>query len=459
MKLSLDSDPEMNYFSSNVGLLQGESTSPLLFSFFVNDLERNLSDQYIGINVVNVLIKLLMFADDMAIFSTTIKGLQEGIDNLSEYCTKWGLTVNILKTKIVIFRKGGKIGAKEKWNFKGMILEVVPSFKYLGCVLSSSGSYTNCIASLISSARRALFSLKRYINLYSETLPSIQLQLFSSKISPILSYGSEVWGLRKADPIDTFHLAFLKSILGVKASTPNCFVYGELGVFPLIIDRKMRVIKYWLKIIRELENDKSYVQKVYKELINIHILFPNQVTWVSQVKNMLERYGFGYVWRNQMVENEAYFLRIFKQRIVDVYLQEWSAQVELTSDNRLFKNIKNKFEYESYLDLNNRSFCVAIAKIRLSSHIFYIERGRWGPDRLGIEDRKCNVCNVLEDEYHCLIACPKFNNECRGLLPDCLINEPSKNKFIEYLKTISLREQKKLGLLCLKILMEYRELI
>ena len=49
-----------------------------------------------------------MFADDMAIFSTTIEGLQIGLNNLAEYCKKWGIAVNVSKTKIVILEKGGK---------------------------------------------------------------------------------------------------------------------------------------------------------------------------------------------------------------------------------------------------------------------------------------------------------------------------------------------------------------
>ena len=153
------------------------------------------------------------------------------------------MKLNILKTKIVVFKQGGKISDEEKWNFNGHVLEVVNSFKYLGCFLSSSGSFTNCITDLVCSARRALFGLKRYFKSNSETLPETQLDLFSSMVSPILNYGSEVWGMRKADPIETFHLSFLKSILGVKTSTPNCFIYGELGAYPLILERKIRVIK------------------------------------------------------------------------------------------------------------------------------------------------------------------------------------------------------------------------
>ena len=56
-----------------------------------------------------------MFADDMILLSTSIEGLQEGLNNLSDYCKKWGLTVNISKTKIMIFRRGGKIAKQEKW--------------------------------------------------------------------------------------------------------------------------------------------------------------------------------------------------------------------------------------------------------------------------------------------------------------------------------------------------------
>jgi hypothetical protein len=37
------------------------------------------------------------------------------LDELHEYATKWDLTVNIDKTKIVVFRNGGKIKDNEKW--------------------------------------------------------------------------------------------------------------------------------------------------------------------------------------------------------------------------------------------------------------------------------------------------------------------------------------------------------
>ena len=46
---------------------------------------------------------LLLFADDIVIFSNTSEGLQKGLDTVSDYCQKWKLTVNIDKTKVMVF--------------------------------------------------------------------------------------------------------------------------------------------------------------------------------------------------------------------------------------------------------------------------------------------------------------------------------------------------------------------
>ena len=276
-------------------------------------------------------------------------------------------------------------------------------------------------------------------------------------ISPILNYGCEVWGLRAADPIEKFHLSFLKCLLEVKKSTPNCFVYGELGVYPLLIKRKIRVIKYWLRIIRGLNNQEHYVHKVYRELCRVNFENPDSETWVSGVKSLLESTGFGYIWQQQFVTNENEFLRSFRQRLCDMYLQLWESQVNLTSDNRLYKHIKSSFVFESYLNISNRALRTSLTKIRLSSHIFYIERGRWGPNIVDVNERKCTICNKVESEYHCLIECPKFNNERQGLLTNELITNPCFHFFVEYITSCDFKIQRKMALLCYKILKEYKD--
>ena len=159
-KINLSVKGDTRFFKSSCGVLQGESTSPILFSLYINDLENNISEDWCGTKLKDVIIKLLMFADDTAIISETREGLQNAINELDKYCLKWDITVNVTKTKIVVFRKPGRLAKGDKWTYRGNEIEIVPFFKYLGCFLSSSGSFTKCTQELVKSARRALFALK-----------------------------------------------------------------------------------------------------------------------------------------------------------------------------------------------------------------------------------------------------------------------------------------------------------
>ena len=43
-------------------------------------------------------------------------------------------------------------------------------------------------------------------------------------------------------------------ILNLKQSTPNCMLHGELGVLPLSVTIKNRVLNYWSKLINSKED-------------------------------------------------------------------------------------------------------------------------------------------------------------------------------------------------------------
>ncbi len=139
----------------------------------------------------------------------------------------------------------------------------------------------------------------------------------------------------------------------------------------------------------------------------------------------------GQFWVSQNVGNENWFLSLFRQRIQDIYRQEWNCDINSTSNNRLYKHVKkNHFCYENYLSMPNKPLRLALTKIRLSSHLFNIERGRWGVNKLDVKERICTYCNVIEDEYHCLIKCPCYQKERDGLLAKILRRKPSMYKFV-----------------------------
>ena len=102
---------------------------------------------------------------------------------------------------------------------------------------------------LSGQALKAIFTLKKYLHSFTALKPSHILDLFDKLISPILNYGSEVWGFHKAKSIETVHMQFCKMMLGIKQSTQNDFVHGELGQFDYQSLRYINIVKFWLKII------------------------------------------------------------------------------------------------------------------------------------------------------------------------------------------------------------------
>ena len=455
-----DSYIEDCFFSSIAGVYQGESLSPFLFSMFLNDLHEDLkSNDDVGIMIDGMLLTVLLFADDMIIFSTTRKGLQTGLDKLDEYCSRWGLTVNINKTKCVAFRNGGKVGQLDRWKFRNEDLETVSEFRYLGFVFGSSGKFAKGIIDLKKRSLRALFGLKNIIYQYPDMTPSLQIKLFNALVLPILSSSCEIWGFENAPQLDTVHLGFLKSILGVRKTVPTPYVYKELGVHPLRNDRIIRMIKYWIKILNL--PDSSPIRKVYKlSLENIEHFksLPNGhvKNWASEVKDILESYGFGFVWQQQYVPNANAFLTMFTQRVNDMYFQNLNANVNDCSVHRLYRHLSVCNEGAVYLDSIREKFIrIAISRIRLGSHSFMIERGRWEKPKRDYDLRKCGVCNDIEDEFHTLILCPRFSSLRSRFLNKQVYTRPSMHKFISFLNTATGNDLKMFGIFCHKVMIEY----
>ena len=70
----------------------------------------------------------------------------------------------------------------------------------------------------------------------------------------------------------------------------------------------------------------------------------------------------------------------------------------------------------------------------MSTHRLHIETSRW-TKRLStpINDRKCSVCNILEDEYHFILECQMFNDLKIKLIPDLYRIRPNMQKFVSLL--------------------------
>ena len=284
-------------FKCTRGTRQGCLLSPLLFSLYVAEIvtmleEADCKGLFLNADVPNI--TSLLFADDLVIFADTVGRLQKMIDVISKFCDRWGLSVNLDKTSVMVFRNGGPLRHNEKWFLRGKLLKVVSFYKYLGAMFTPKLVWTFCQKTLASQARKGLYLLKKY-NYACNGLPlTVQWDLFDKMIAPILLYGSEVWGFSEAENIERIHTEYCRHIglLGVPSHTPNVAVLAETGRMPLYLLYYKRCIKYWLKLLR-MPNTR-YPKACYSMLHSLDQ--QGRTTWVTSIKNLLYKYGFHDVW-------------------------------------------------------------------------------------------------------------------------------------------------------------------
>jgi len=210
---------------------------------FLNDIEDIFIDNELsGINVDMFKLFLISYADDIVIFANSKEQLQLNVDALYEYCQRWKMIVNINKTKVMVFRKSGRLAALTQLYYNNGELEVVGKCTYLGIVFSTGGSFSDSQNALSGPALKAITNISvRH-----------RLDLFDKLISPILNYAKQVWGFIQGSSIERVHLQFCKRLLGVKRTIQNEFVFGELGryTFHLFCSRYITIVKYWVNILQ-----------------------------------------------------------------------------------------------------------------------------------------------------------------------------------------------------------------
>ncbi len=145
------------FFSVNVGLKQGCLISPQLFNLYMSDLIEEIQNLGLGIPTDADLISMLLYADDIALLSECESDLQQMLDRLHEWCSRWKLKVNVLKSQVMHFRREPSV---PRSLFKFMCgnnqLQIVDKYRYLGLIFTECLSYDDMAKSVAQSATRAL---------------------------------------------------------------------------------------------------------------------------------------------------------------------------------------------------------------------------------------------------------------------------------------------------------------
>jgi hypothetical protein len=312
------------------------------------------------------------------------------------------LSVNLEKSKIVIFRNGGYIAKREKWFYKGNELKVVNSYKYLGVWMSTRLSFSHAIEYQTRKAIAGSMVIMKTLWQLGDLNPEIFFKMFDSQINPIILYGAEIWGLQKHNNLEKAQLSAVKKLLNVSSKTPNDLVYGETGRRPMFIEACVATLRYWLRLTR-MENDRL-PKKAYNMLMSMH--GNNKKCWITDVHDVLMMYGFGYVWLNHGVQHVKWFLKVFNQRLSDCWIQGWHSRLQDSERYFYYRMFKTSFGTECYFDtISNLKLRNCLIRFRLGISDILCHKNRF----------KCNVTNTCpvcnndeENDFHFLFHCPAY---------------------------------------------------
>ena len=112
-------------------------------------------------------------------------------------------------------------------------------------------------------------------------------------------YGCEVWGYYVIREIEILYKKYFIHILGVHKNTYTVIVYGDLGIYPVEIYIKTRMISYWIRLITGKPGKLASV--MYQCLMYLHSVGHYTSPWLKEIASILNKCGMSGIWLSQEI--------------------------------------------------------------------------------------------------------------------------------------------------------------
>ena len=158
-----------------------------------------LGEAQAGIKIAGRNINNLRYADDTTLMAESEEELKSLLMKVKEESDKFGLKLNIQKTKIMAS------GPITSWQKNGETVETVADFIMGGSKITADGDCSHEIKRRLLLERKVMTNLDSILKSRDITLPT-EVRLVKAMVFPVVLYGYESWTIKKAERrrIDAF---------------------------------------------------------------------------------------------------------------------------------------------------------------------------------------------------------------------------------------------------------------
>ena len=372
------------HFSYHIsaGIKQGLPLSPWLFLFYLNDIF-DVFEAIYG----KLTLHLLIHADDTTIIANDRESAIQKLGTLIQYCKQNYIKLQLTKCEFIVINGDHKDKADLQTPL-GCIRN--KSFvTLLGCQFYESGIVSDDIKLQLKNRFFAAHRFYNYLRANKLAPIVVKLKVLEACVLSALLSNCETFGKSIPKELESLYLTLIKSCLGVRRSVPNKLALMESGLpslKALIYGRQLKFYRTFLNNLQENSARKNTFDIIYEQ---------NQ--FLEHYKQLDSMYA------------DPSLIKTLESRKIVADIQQYAAE--------------GRYKFQLYVKLNpnlvvpdlSTSYATRFTRLRLSSHSFPIELGRWS--RTNRENRLCSTCGILGDEYHYIYTCTAIDRSSLGEIP------------------------------------------